>query len=236
MKERLKNCFLDLNFVDETHTYSVGGQVLTPTSNMIKNFYEPFDTVRIATKKGKREGIDPQIFIDEWARYAKERADFGTDVHNFGEEYSITRYFTFLNSPLPSNGHERSAVQYWNDLPSYIIPVSFELQMYSIKKGYAGTADIMLYNTRTNKLIIADYKTNKDLFKNFRGKRMYAPYKHLLDMPYNHYALQLSFYQILLEEYGFEIEDRIIVYLTDNGYKLYKLKDYTNSLRKVHKW
>ena len=58
-------------------------------------------------------------------------------------------------------------MKFWRDLPTYIIPVFTELQMYHLKKMYAGTADIILFNTKTEKYIIADYKTTKDLFKKF---------------------------------------------------------------------
>ena len=95
--------------------------------------------------------------------------------------------------------------------------------------GIAGTADIILYNKQTNKFIIADYKTNKDLFKNFKGKKLKAPFNNLLDSPFDKYNIQLSMYQILFELTGYEVENRFIIWLKpDAEYEIY----YTQDLRK----
>ena len=66
------------------------------------------------------------------------------------------------------------------------------------------------------------------------GKRMYKPFHHFLDMPYNHYTIQLSQYQIMLEEVGFEIEDRFLIHLTDDDYKLYRTKDCTTTIKNIY--
>ena len=57
---------------------------------------------------------------------------------------------------------------------------------------FGGTADIILYNTKTNKYIIADYKTNEDLFKNFKGKKLNGVFSKHLENGYNKYQIQFS--------------------------------------------
>ena len=98
----------------------------------------------------------------------------------------------------------------------------------------AGTADIILYNTKTNKFIIADYKTNIDLFKNYKGKKMLIPFQDKLDMPFSKYELQLSFYQNLFEQCGYEVEDRKIIWLREDGtFEVYKTEDLTEKLKTI---
>ena len=104
--------------------------------------------------------------------------------------------------------------------------------MFSEELGIAGTADIILYNTKTNKFILADYKTNEDLFKNFKGKKLLAPFDNLLENSFNKYQLQLSMYQLLFEQCGYEIESRRVIWLKPDGsFENLKTEDYTHILK-----
>jgi len=104
--------------------------------------------------------------------------------------------------------------------------------MYHFKHLFAGTADIILFDTKTQTYIIADYKTNKDLLKNYKGKTMLGPFSHLLDNPLNHYAIQLSYYQLLLEQVGVKVSKRIIIWLgLDGNYQLFNTEDVTDILK-----
>ena len=79
------------------------------------------------------------------------------------------------------------------------------------------------------KRLIPTHNTNKDLFKNFKGKRLKAPFNNLLDSPFDKYNIQLSMYQILFELTGYEVENRFIIWLKpDAEYEIY----YTQDLRK----
>ena len=61
---------------------------------------------------------------------------------------------------------------------------------------------------------------------------MLGPFKDLLDMPLNHYQLQLSFYQILFEQLGLRVESRKIIWVKPTGdYEMYDTQDYTSILK-----
>ena len=108
-----------------------------------------------------------------------------------------------------------------------------ELRMYHKVFKFSGTADILLYDTINKCFIIADYKTNKDLFKNFAGQKMTKIFSHFLDTPFNHYQLQLSYYQILFEQIGYKVSRRIIIWLKEDGtYEMYDTEDLTSILIK----
>jgi len=230
----IKSKYKDLLFDEDSHTYTHKQHNLTPVSNVVHTFVEKFDTEGISERFALKHNKNQNSVKKDWADNAQRACDFGTKVHNFGEKYATLRYFKQgnHNSLIPSSGQEKAVIKYWNELPKHIIPVVLELQMYSVTFGYAGTADILLYNTTTKKFIIADYKTNKDIFKNFANNTMLAPFDNMLDMPYNHYQLQLSLYQILLEEQGYEVEANVLIWLLPNGnYQQYKTKNFTNILK-----
>ena len=80
--------------------------------------------------------------------------------------------YTLLIETLDLNLNLDIAImKFWGDLPPHVIPIIMEAKMYHKEQLYAGTADGILYNTLTGKYIIIDYKTNIDLFKNYKGQK-----------------------------------------------------------------
>lgn len=75
----------------------------------------------------------------------------------------IKQYYT------PFNAQEEAVVKFWKELPEHIILVGVEIRMYHFSLLYPGTMNILLFDTKNQTYIIADYKTNKDLFKNLSG-------------------------------------------------------------------
>ncbi len=102
--------------------------------------------------------------------------------------------------------------------------------MYSSKYFYAGTPDMILFDVVKNYLVIIDYKTNKDLFKNWGY--LLEPFDTMECHPYNKYQLQLSYYKIMLEEKGFEVGTTLIIHLkSDGNYIPYETIDLTQELK-----
>ncbi len=223
----IEEFFNQLTFVEKTHKYYVGDdKIKYSVSGLIHKFVEHVDFDEIAEKKDRELGLPVGSHKQMWKYNAESACALGTKVHFFGELYP------FCKELEPTNPQEEAIVKFWNDLPEHIVPAKMELQMYHKEYMFAGTADILLYDTKKDVFHIADYKTNKDLFKNFADKRMLAPFDDLQDSPISHYGLQLSFYQILFEQTGHKVESRKIVWLKNDGsYELYPLKDYTNELR-----
>ena len=228
-KHNIHKKFEELRFKEETHSYNVGEQKLKSVSYFIKDFCEEFDTNKIAAMVAKKRGITIEEVIQEWEDIKNSSCDLGTNTHLFGEHFVLT------GEGEPSNGYEEAVLKFWLELPEHLIPVTLELQMYCKSMGIAGTADIILYNKNTGKFIIADYKTNKDLFKNFKGKKLKAPFDFLLDSPFGKYNIQLSMYQLLFELTGYEIEDRFIIWLKPDGsYELHQTQDVKETIKKLY--
>lgn len=227
LKIQIKDYFKGLEFKENTHKYSFNSKpIKISVSGLIKKFYEEFDSYNISLRIAERDGLQQKDILKEWEDSGKVANKRGNKAHKFGEQYP------FNHSLKPSDKLEEAIVKFWNDLPSYIVPVIMELQMFHKELMFAGTADILLYNTVTDTFIIGDYKTNKDLFKNFKGKKMTGIFNNILDNPFNHYQLQLSFYQILFEQCGFKVSSRKLIWLLDDGtYKMYNMEDYTEELK-----
>jgi len=113
-------------------------------------------------------------------------------------------------------------------MPSHYKPLKMEQRMYHYRYLFGGTADIILYNEKTGKIVLADYKTNKNLFNNFAGKKMLKEWSFLLDQAFSHYIIQLNIYKILLEQIeGIVIENMLLVELCRSGKpKMYNIPEY----------
>ena len=225
MQNKIKEYFKELQFDAQKHSYEVRGKPLTSVSKTIHKYVEKVDFDKIAGFIAKKRGITKAEVLAEWNAKKVASCQQGTSAHTFGENYNGIQ--------KPTNGFEEAIVKFWDNIPDYIEPFLFELQMFSETLGIAGTSDIILFNKKTGKFIIADYKTNEDLFKNYKGKTLLEPFNNLLDSPYNKYQLQLSMYQLLFEQCGFEVESRRIIWLKPNGvYENFKTEDLTQKLLK----
>lgn len=154
---------------------------------------------------------------------------------------------------IPYSGKQVAAMNYYMEMydsfyddskPIKMYPVMPESQIYikrgnefGIKQRYAGTFDILhAYQDKGGKwkLAIHDWKSNKSLsddYKRSKGVYMEPPFDDLIDESLSHYALQLSLYQIGLMQLGYEIGDRRLIWLKDDGtYEKVALPDMTGRL------
>lgn len=225
ISNKIKSYFKDLEFNEEEHKYSLRGRdvSLTSVSHKIKDFVIPFDTLGNAERVAKREGVTTEEILKRWKDKANNACSLGTKVHLFGELYNGTQ--------KPTNGYEEAIVKFSKIVPPHIDLLINELQMYNEEFGIAGTADLVYYNHNTGKLRIMDWKTNADLFKNFKGQTLLKPFENILDSPYGKYVLQLSFYQLMLEQTGYEVEDRCLIWIKPDGtYTCHKTPDVSKEL------
>ena len=227
LQEQILNYFKELNFKEKEHQYNISGvPIKISVSGLIKKYKFPTDWSKVLTNSAKKHRKSEAEISKSWKQAADKGCEIGNEAHLFGEVYVVDR------SHKSMSGFDEAIKKFWADLPDYIVPLLLEIRMYHKKYMFAGTADILLYNTRTGQIYIADYKTNKDLFKNYQGQKMTGPFNHLLCSPFNHYKLQLSYYQILLEQIGIKVSGRKLIWLKKDGsYLLYNLDDYSDVLR-----
>ena len=220
--------FKALSFNSEAHIYHVNDVPIEySVSGKVKKFYNEFDAKRKSVEVAIKTFSTQQQVLKNWEQVGEVARVKGNKAHLFGELYPFNRELR------PQSNYDIAIMKFWKDLPSHIVPVLTEARMYHLIHMYAGTADLILYNTQTGKYIIGDYKTNKDLYKNFMGEKMLHPFNGLLSCPYNHYQLQLSYYQILLEQIeNIEVSYRKLIWLkADGNYELHDTEDYTEILK-----
>jgi hypothetical protein len=138
----------------------------------------------------KYYGLTKEEILAQWAVKSGNACEYGTEVHAFGESmfyHMIGESEKILPEckdkfidgiPCPSNPHEEAIVKFWNDLPETFVPVLAETKVFN-RNGtpYAGTFDILFYyvdekNPWKSGLVIFDYKTNEDIYKNFRQQQI----------------------------------------------------------------
>lgn len=222
----LDSSFNNLHFEPVQHRYTLEGRELTSVSKVVETYEDLFDVESKSIEYAKRYNLNLEEVRESWKNTRDIACDFGHSVHNFGE-----RYF-YNKTQRPTNNHEFALVKFWKELPDWLRPIACEKRIYITEYGYAGTFDLLLHDVEHQGVIIVDYKTNKDLFKNFKGKKLFSPFDFLFDNPYNHYQLQLSLYQIPLENIGIKVLERWVIWLTSDGeYLKYKTEDYTAHLK-----
>lgn len=239
----LKSFYPGLEFFEKEHIYKVDGEQYPSVSGLLTNFYDEFETEVEGISYAQRRGFKVEDVLSAWRGEGEIASERGTEVHIFGEDYVNHIYFGEGEAPRCGSKQMLGIIDHWNDLPEYLIPVGLELQMYSKRYKICGTSDILLYNLKTGKYRIRDYKTNKDLYSD----PYYPPplLKHLpevydlRDNNFGHYTLQLSFYQVLFEDMtGEEIEGREIVWLQEDkpNKKLYQLLETYDLSRELREW
>lgn len=155
---------------------------------------------------------------------------------------------------IPYGPKQFAAMQYYIDMydmfmddskPNKLWPVMPESQVYIFKdnefgitKRYAGTFDILhAYKAKDGKwkLAIHDWKSNASLTKDFaRVKKIYMepPFDDLIDEPLSHYFCQLSAYSCALQQLGYEVGDRRIIWLKDDGtYEKIPAPDFSDRVK-----
>ena len=235
IKNDLLEQYKDLQFEENNHIYTLNDEILPSVSKLCKSFYKPFDKniAKYIAGKGKYIGMNEMEILNQWEEKAKKSREIGTSVHLFGENYP------FDKSLIPNNELEIGIKQFIDDLPDFIIPLICELRTYNKKYKYAGTIDLILLNTSNNKLIIADYKTNEDLFKVYKNNKLLYPFDFHSDNDFNKYQIQLNHYDLNLKDFNFEVDKKLIIWLTNNEsvnkkYKILEVEDLTQELIKYY--
>lgn len=263
IRNKILNTFNELVFIEEGHRYFVGDRELQSVSVVTHLYKRHFDSIAESKKtsernwdnpKSKYYRMTPDEILTQWKKKSEDACSKGTERHEFGEScfyYMTGQYDKILpafKDRLTADGgfeskypEEDAVVKFYQDMPKCIVPILAETKVYDTDLGYAGTFDILFYydaeldGKPLNKsgLMVLDFKTNEDLYKNFKEEKLLYPFDGLLDMPLSIYKLQLSLYQICLENIGFKIVGRRILWLKPEGiYDKIGLEEYTQTLRK----
>lgn len=215
LREKISAEFSDLEFDEQRHIYSVRGIKLPSVSSKVESHSPKFDTEGILPWSAKKHGVDIDTLRKKWVKTNQDACDLGHETHDFLEE--------FTGVEKAKTPYEAAGVNFIRDISKDYIIVFRELRMYSRKYRYAGTEDLLLMHKERLTLATADYKTNGDIFKNYKGQRLLSPFDDLENTPFNKAQIQFTYYEVMLEEIGCPIAEKLLVYLRADGvYKVFR--------------
>lgn len=221
-KEYINAMFSGLTFESQRHLYFWEGErVHKSITGLVEDHADEFDEAKWLPICAKKEGMTEHELKHKWQTINKQGCELGSETHDFMEMYT--------GLETPSSPQQVAGIAYLKEaLEEYDI-VYRELRMYSRKYKFAGTTDLLLKHKITGEYVLADYKTNKDLFKAYGMLK--PPFQYLENHPYNKYQLQLSYYQMMLDEINIHVSKRVLVYLrADATYLVYPTWDFVESL------
>ena len=189
-----------------------------------------------------------QDILDEWDKTNRESCERGTKIHaqlensmyNMGTNVTLKK-FGVGGKFVCEKG--RTELDLENGVyPEYLISRESPDGIMRI----AGQIDLLI--KQGNDIIVADYKTNKEIkqksffdSKTKQTVKMKYPLNNLDDANYYHYTLQLSTYAWMLQQLNpnFVIKDLIMIHFDHNDnqtiYHLDYLKDDVEKMLKFYK-
>lgn len=222
IQERLNTVFSDLIFDSQRHLYFVEGVRYPSVSSKVEGHAEEFDEQKWLAYCSIRDKIPEEKLKFQWRSTNADACELGHRTHDFCEHYTGVE--------TPRTPQEKAGIKFFAEIIKDYYIIAREIRMYTRQYKYAGTADLLLMHRETGKIVLADYKTNKDLFKTFG--MLLEPFAYLECCPYNKYQLQLSYYQIMLEDAGIQVDERLLVYLKADGeYEILTTFNYTPYIR-----
>ena len=264
IRNKILDEFKDLVFDEEPHKYYIGDLELPSVSHVTHKFLVPFDSDEVAERYAEKHGMTKEYWLDQWKFNNLKATTTGTLVHAYGEslgwlrnghpekitEDNKCKYIKDKNWLIPTRKKEEAILKFYDELNENLHFVLAETKVYTgknkeltnLKQDYAGTFDLLFYykdpsDDSKSGLCIFDFKTNTELYKEFNrhnGVMMYAPFTDMFSEPFGAYTLQLSAYQLPLEDIGLKVIARRIIWLKEDGtYELIPVKDVTKTLREV---
>ena len=94
IRNKIKNTFSELVFIEEGHKYFLHGKQMTCVSDVTHLFQEHFDSTNKAKETSERQfnnpnskyyQMTPEQILQEWKNISTEACTTGTDRHEFGE-------------------------------------------------------------------------------------------------------------------------------------------------------
>ena len=217
------NLLSDKNIVLDkaVHEYSLQTQpdlVFTSVTTFIDGFFESFDSEKIAAKLVKTHPRYADRTVESLIAEWDAAGQHGTDVHEEIENW-------IKNGVEPGKTKAAAGVSWLKNYQKKSdIQVLSEVIIYSTELKMAGTVDVLALDKTTGNYEIIDWKTSKRIDTSSYGNKTgtSSVTQDVPDCNFYHYALQLSLYRYLLEEYyGVRINNQLIAHLKDDGAKGY---------------
>lgn len=213
-------------------------------SAIIKRFENDIDWDEVRLKYAVNHNIPYETVKRNWSENNLKATNQGTQIHFYneqlqnlimnGDKYEIPSQLKpqyergYL---VPLGKKEEAGMSFWEEmfaLPN-VYPLIAECKMYlplgnkyGINEIICGTADTLFAYKRKDKWVIlqTDYKNNVNLVSDYnrnKGVMMQSPFNNLYDEPLSHYMIQQGLYSMMLENLGYDVIDRRLIWLKEDG-------------------
>ena len=251
IKQRLKETFKDFKFYEDGHYYECKGKrVGVSVTTFIHEYCNEFDELGMAEKSAIKNNKSVQEILDEWHYKRDFSCEKGTDGHNYSQHLWSGNKYEILKFDMSDEYYQsvfkihRQAENFYRDYKERLEHLFDELPIGSEEYDIASCVDHLFYNKFTGGLVLVDYKTNTDIYKdkkyyeNSRKKpsKMKIPLQHLEDLTITHYYIQLSIYKFLIEKYtGLKVDEIFIVYFSENidNYEIIEIPYLKNEVEMI---
>lgn len=228
------------------HKEDGGVKEMNSVSSVCHMFEPEVDWETILTNKAEKLGVDKEYLREEWHKKNITSTSNGSLTHLFAEAYmyffmgmidkmpDIIKKMQYEDGYLIPYGKKQIAVaKYYEDLykvenfypvmPEAQIYIDSEDNKYSINHDISGTFDALFAFVNKNgeiKLSVRDWKTNQSLENSYNikhGNTLLPPFDNLINQPKSMYTLQLSLYQLGIEQVDYKVIDRKLLWLKEDG-------------------
>lgn len=213
-----------LSFEPSEHIYLYDGRIqLTAVSNIINQFFTPFDSIGFSERVARRDGLSQCKVLEEWDCKGLESRKIGTFLHKqielflSGKPFSMSTQFFYngafvkVNKDVSINVEISYFKNFLKDNP--ITPFRTEWHIFDMDLKLAGTVDLLCRNG--NHYDIYDWKRSRKASPHETvWQNGINGLQHIPDISFYRYALQQNLYKYILEKnYGIIIENMYIVVL-----------------------
>ena len=230
IKTELETAFADIKFDEGPHTYSDSHKTpFTSVTTWLHGYSKPFDAKAVAAKKTTSKE-DMEALLKQWELGKEYACHFGTQLHLVMENLWARKVYQpiALNDEMKKDFAQRvpqcqSAVDFLR-LEGYV-PVATEFVICDRLLGLAGCVDAIFYNTRTNRLVIADWKTNKQIRKTgYKGATLNDKLSTFQDCELGKYSVQLNVYADIIERNtSLKVDELFLVHFPPEGKDFVKI-------------
>ena len=242
--QELNKAFGNFKFFGEDHHYEYKGQrVGMSVTRLIEEYTNEFDSETIAEKVAIRDNKTTQQVLDEW----QYKNDFSKVKGSTCHEFAQSRWSGEVWQEKHFDGSEKyeraveiiqwQANEFRHDYKDRLKHLADEFVIGSEEYDIASAIDHLFINKLTDGLVLVDYKTNTDIYKNEKyAKNMKVPLQHLKDTTLNHYAIQLSIYKYIVEKYtNLKFEEMFIVWFSEEqeNYKIVEVPYLEEEVKKI---
>ena len=248
--QRIHKAFGKYSFIEDGHYYLCNGKrVGISTTGLIGQYENEFDKETISQQKANDRGITQREILKEWELENLHSTIKGSLVHLYAQSLWEHEEIEFGYSSIPEEINlrrfvaetdilKKQADSFYNDYEHIFELIGCEIYIGDEEYDECGAADIIFLNKYTNEIIIADFKTNKEIKReSYRHKKMLIPLHKLDDCNFSHYSLQLAAYKHKFEKNtGLKVAKTFIVYFNINAddYEIIEPLDVEQEIKEIY--